>query len=348
MKVFFENFEERTVPLANPIITAKGEIRERKVFIIKLSDNSGNFALGEAAPLDGFSRETYAEILEKLKGIKTDFPELAKSDFTTLADFENFLSGIFGNYPTLITAFEQAFVSLALKNSLNEGDEILSYISERLRETDRISTAFLISAKKQNLSEEIRAAVSKGFDTIKIKLTPLSDVSSLSEKLKHFGSEIKFRFDPNGAWNFAKAKKNIEKLSQINCEFIEDPTNNLSENIELARLYGEKIAADFTAANFDKRKRALENGVKTFVIKPSFCGGFVRLFDFINRAKESGARVIISSAFESETGSLWVYFFASLFPETTHGLATNAVGNPKTKAEGKYIFVNFDKLFENE
>ncbi len=343
MKVFFDGFEEKRVALQKPVKTSVREINERRIFIIRLKDSRRNVAEGEAAPLDGFSRESEnetRELLENLRG--ADFPS---RDFSSLKNFEEILSVKFENFPAAIFAFEQAFVKLAVKNGELPDDEHIGFMRRKIgsfSET-RIKTNFLVSFPCENFEQKIENAVKKGCDVVKIKLVGKNELPAAGF-LRKFPN-VKFRFDPNGAWNYDEAVKMLKILNETNSDYTEDPTNDLRANIDLAREFS--VAIDLTAKTYDDYLFALESGVKNFVVKPSFFGGFVKLSNFISRAAKNNARVIVSSAFEGKTARGFVAFFATLLPEETHGLSADCAAD-EVSFSASFSSFDFSERAENE
>ncbi len=318
MKLRFVKYEEKNFILPKPVATAKGEINSRTVFYVYLQDEKGNVAKGEAPPLDGFSFETVNDLRKKLKYEFADCREIISSfDFISLTQFDNELKKCASSFPTLIFALGQAFVRLAIKNNLaNENN--LNLIKEKLSEINKFEPKrnALISLVKSDFENKLKDLVLNGYETIKIKLPAKFDGEKLSV-LKKFN--VKFRFDPNGVWGKDEAEENLNLLSRLNIDYVEDPAATLPENIELAEKFPNVLAIDLSARNIDDLFFALENGVKIFVIKPAFLGS-TDLLRFIAEARERNARVIISSVFETKTAREFLLAFASLFPEETHGL----------------------------
>ncbi len=339
VRIIAVNIEEKTFLFKEPLRTASGEIRERKSFLITLEDENGIRSTGEAAPLDGFSRETFSELKNFLEH-KIDF--LLNRNFNTLCEFESFLASKIRNFPTLIFALESAFLKLAAKRG-DDLPKIFYDIKRNPKESAKLQTAFLVSAEDDFLQRKISEAIEQDYNTIKIKITPKTDFTAFAF-LNKLPRRVKFRFDANGGWEISEARSAIEILSRFNTEFIEDPTNNLSVNIELARN-SERIAVDLSAKNIAEYKYALENGVKTIVLKPSFLGGLLDSAELILMAKKRKAKVVISSAFESVAGREVLYFIASLLPGVVHGLA---LPSPLADDSEKYEFAPPKLFFDYE
>ncbi len=320
MKISFSSFEEKSFPVHPPVRTSRGEISERKVFRIKLTDDKGNIAFGEAAPLDGYSYDNYDTVKSVLKKLSEE--EKFSGGYVSLRKFASEVAEKFTSFPTLIFAFEQAFIKLALKNPREINCEKLDFIREKLNASRQtiVATNFLVSASDENLFKKIRRAEQAGFKVVKVKIDG-SDYPELYGELNSRFEKTIFRYDPNGAWNYDEARKALNLLTRINCEYVEDPTNDLSVNIELAKEFGDKIAIDLTAKKITEIENAIANGVKTVVVKPAFLGNIFAILDLIENSAGEGIKIIISSAFESPLARSMVYFIASLLPEFVHGLA---------------------------
>jgi len=299
--------------------TAKEEITERKTLYLKFKNEYGHTVIGEASPLDNFSLENFDETRKKvesiLSGKSNSISSLKINDFK---EFENLLNEKFANFPTLIFAYEQAFIKLAINSAALQGDETIDFIRLRLNKCSQrcVKSALLTSTDKAEfLTNHSRDNNSY---TIKIKITDKIGLSVIQEISNQ--NNIKIRLDPNGIWKYDEATENIKLIKHLNIDFIEDPTSQLEDNIRLANEFPNLVAIDLTAKQIEEFYYALKNGVKIFVIKPMFFGGIGKMLDFIEEARNKKARVIISTTFENAIAFNWIKLFASFVPSETHGL----------------------------
>ena len=113
MNTLHLSYSPYTLKLKKYFVTAKGEIRERRGFILTLKDDEGNTGVGECAPFPEFGSESYKEAereLSKLKiNLSIDLLNLEKSFKDSLA--------YFNYYPSLRFGIEQALLKLICKKN---------------------------------------------------------------------------------------------------------------------------------------------------------------------------------------------------------------------------------------
>ncbi len=94
MKITNSSYTPYTLKFKKPFSTSKGNISERKGFLIKLDSENGKSGYGDCCPLPDFGSESYEQAEAKLKDlelkIKIDLNDIEKSIFKTLEPLSDF------------------------------------------------------------------------------------------------------------------------------------------------------------------------------------------------------------------------------------------------------------------
>lgn len=318
--------------------TAKGEIRERKGFIIILKDDKGNTGAGDCAPFPEFGSESYDEAERELSRIKInlsiDILNLQKSIEDNLA--------YFNYYPSLKFGIEQALLKLFCKKNDVTLNELLNVKSSSPIEVNG-AIGFLPPEESAKKSEEL---IKKGFSTIKIKTGRddfEDDFNSIKAVKDAVGNEVKLRIDANGKWELEEAVDNLKKLEQFNLEYAEQPVLAFNDFVELKNKVKITLAADESIRTVEDALLFINNkAAGVLILKPMMIGGIIPTLKIIEAAEENGIKVVVTSSFESAIGRSMAVFAASTLKEkTAHGLGIadyfekDLVDDPYPVNEGK-------------
>ncbi len=324
-----------------PFTTSVARFESREGFIIKAETDEG-VAFGEAAPLPGFSKETFDETEKKLISLAKKLP----------SDFEELFS--FALPSSLSFAFEQAFNSIIIAQ---KGLDAPFGIAPQ----GFVKTNALISlGDKKDFTKALSTALEKGYERIKIKIGVhnFEEEFNLLELASKLAKEkkAKLRLDVNGKWKLEEAKKNLQRLEELGIEYVEQPVKETKDLVALAEISKVPLAADESI--LDKRNLPLliESKVNHFVLKPMLLGGLRKAIEI--QKQNSNKRSIISSTFESPVGISYLIYGASLQADSVHGIPpvefnSSPLGNFPFKTEGgKIIFdsnnfplkINFEEL----
>lgn len=315
MRFTYFVYKKFTFLLNPPIKNSFSTFVQKDFLILKAKDNLGNYHYGEVSPLKGFSEENIEECEQNLRelialNILADTIENLKLNLRSLVKDHSLLFGL----EQLVLSVEQN------KERMNETYE------------KNIKLNGLIGIKSPETTiSEITKLKKFGYDTIKLKIGRNDfddDLKVLKAVNNRFGNSIKLRLDNNGSWEYNEAVKNIEILDKFNFEFIEQPVLRTEELLKLAETSQINIAADESLSNYRETKKILmSNKIKYFVLKPSIRMGIYDTIKIINLANKSGAKIIISSAFETLIGRLTLLYLASITNHSfAHGLSTQILG----------------------
>lgn len=149
------------------------------------------------------------------------------------------------------------------------------------------------------------AASRRGIRTIKAKLGAgrrfEADLATLRAIRSAVGPSVSIRLDVNGRWSLPEARRNLDRLAELEPEFVEEPVSGA----DLVELLGSAVplAADESLHDPDVAARLLDSdAVSVFVLKPSPLGGLDRCVELAARATAAGKRSIVTHSFEGPVG----------------------------------------------
>jgi o-succinylbenzoate synthase len=306
--------------LNRPFQTSTQTMTGRNGFILSISDELGNTSFGECSPLPGFSLETIEDAERILRGLQYQIIGFSAEDnINSLAD----LLSEFHLVPSLQFALEQAIIGLMIKRNKNFIKDFFVNVKSEFE-----VNAVIGFGEEENILNRINEKIKKGYSTFKIKIG--RDDFDLDFKLiqsvrAEYGDSIKIRLDANRKWSFENAKSYLDRLSLFHVEYIEEPCNNLTGNLQLAQTSIIPIALDESLSSIEVAYKVInESNINFIVLKPMIYGGIISSIRIIQEAGKKNKNVIISSSFESALGkSALVLLAASINHSFAHGLDTS-------------------------
>lgn len=282
-----------------PFNSSKQTLTERNVLILEAVTENGFSVFGEAAPLPGFSKESFNDLLAEV--------ELITYKFRTgdLAEQQSFILGI--QCPSLKFALEQIFVSV---NNVNERKE-LTVKFNLLFSLGKFQTIDLTSVKNSVIKLKL------GIEPFEKEVDILK---RLTESIKR--NNIRLRIDVNANWSFEQTLKFAGNVNLGIIEYIEQPVEKTTDLVRLADESSLPVAADESLYDERNLEAVMNSGIKYLIVKPMVFGGLAEIekrISSLSRDKE----IIISSALESSLGwSHLAYIASKISPDKTHGVST--------------------------
>ena len=291
-----------------PITTAKGTFAERPTIILSIRDQDGRIGLGEACPMTGFTHETIDEtesaILNWLNDEGQDSPP---------------------SIPTARAAIEGALFDLRAKQ---ENVSLSQHLNPE--SSLKIPVSVLVNGEtSKELVSNAERILRDGFTSIKIKIgsqSPDRDISLVKAVRAAVGFDVSIRLDANGAWTPEEAISNLDRMSDLSIEFVEEPTSGIDNLKKVKSACDIPIAADETASDLKAIAALIDKqSVDCIILKPSAIGGIVPSSEVVHAARESGLDVVVTSMLESSIGINIAAHFSSAFQVTSPapGLATS-------------------------
>mmetsp|Transcript_13396 Transcript_13396/g.53693 ORF Transcript_13396/g.53693 Transcript_13396/m.53693 type:complete len:631 (-) Transcript_13396:6654-8546(-) len=295
--------------------------REGLFVILKAKDSTDG--VGEASPLPGFHEGTLLE----------DGAEVTKACEDVLGEGQTFEALLrLRSTPTVRFAMEMASMQLIAAQVDSEVDLVMATIL-RLRWSVVQKAHVFINSVVPRVADPSAYALSlvgQGYSVMKMKVGGGSlvddarTVNHVCKVLEDNGSRL--RLDANCSWTLEEATsfwKSLERPQLI--EFIEEPLQDLEELPLFYARTGLRFALDENLAQSETWwKLSVEDGLAAYVVKPTVIGGLLPTVDLIRKGA-IGARVIVSSTFESGLALSYLSIFASLIDgeaDTAHGLGT--------------------------
>ena len=319
MKIIRSSYSPYTLKFKQPFLTSKGELKERKGFLIKLDSETGKNGFGDACPLADFGSESYEQaekILKELElKIRIDLSDIEKSIFETLEPLNNF--------PSLRHGFEQAILNLISRDQITSLNEILNAKSKKIINVNAVIG--ILSAEETIL--KAKELIEMGYKTLKLKVGRNDfgdDINCLEALRKSIVHNIKIRLDVNGKWNLSEAISNLNRLNNLNIEYIEQPVSTLQEFLELSPKTNLPLAADESIRSLKSAYDFIsQKAASVLILKPMLLGGIIPTLKIIEFAQQNKIKTVITTSFESCLGKSFAVLAASFTKgEWAHGLST--------------------------
>lgn len=325
--------QRRTLKLHTPLRTSYGELCERDVLCVQITDQNGVSGYGEAAPLapyDGVSIERAELALKRYAAALRALPEGGPLTRPLEACREA------DDLPQALAAIDLALWDragrirgLPVCRLLVDDPAVKVNVNATLAATDRAGAA-----------REAEIAAQQGFGCIKMKVGTGDDAGRVAAVRAAAGPEIALRLDANGAWDAEQAVRSIDALAPAGLELVEEPCHGLQAIRQVRERVPVRISIDETASE----PGALGAGVADAVcLKISRCGGISGLLAAATLVRAVGGEPYLASTYDGPLGiAAAVHAAAALSargPLPACGLATLSMfedlGQPLLLKEGQ-------------
>ena len=258
-------------------------------------------AVGEAAPLVGFSNETLEDAQHELMSITEDLPG---------NDFSNEREKLFlelRRYKALSSSVKFCLESAIFELASRTSNKPLSlWLNPSAK--DYVPVNAILSGDFNHMKDIISSYLRAGYNCFKIKITE-SNIQGLSAFLGEFNSltagSINFRLDFNQLLSLNQAKEFLQGLSIFPIEYIEEPISE-PDPMSLSILRSETgipIALDESIGKeFGCNQIIEEDLADVYILKPTVHGGIIKLFKLYHEMSSKNKKVVLTSALESQVG----------------------------------------------
>lgn len=316
------------LPLARPLPGADGA-GERRGLLLCLEDDAGTRAVGECAPLAGFSTESL---------------ETARSDLVRFADWvagRNLPAGLecldggfaawlgaAGYSASARCALEAAVLGLL---AARRGTGLAGLLAPA--PATAIPVAGLVDDAGPAAAAAARGLVAAGHHTVKLKVGP-ADAADHGARVtavrRAMGGGSRLRLDANRAWSPAQARDFLARVARplsgaagAAIEFVEEPVAELDDWPRLGAAATVPLALDESLGALDAGAITDFPGLGAIVLKPTLLG-LERAALFARAARRRGLAVVLSSSFESGIGRAILAQLAAAWggADTAAGLGT--------------------------
>jgi O-succinylbenzoate synthase len=210
------------IPFTQPVSLGGETLEVRRGLLIRLSDEAGHAAWGEAAPLPGFSRETLREAEAALRQVARRLKGIAVAD--ALDTFvEKAMVGPRGGavMPSVYFAVESACLDLRAQAA---GLPLRCLLQPAC--APEITLNALLSGNETQILARARVAAQAGYTVLKLKVGQrlLQDDLRLIQAVRATaGPAAVIRLDANRRWDLESAVIVMRAVREQRIEYIEEP-----------------------------------------------------------------------------------------------------------------------------
>ena len=282
-------------------------------------------AVGECAPLEGFSKENLldglyeykkneSKLLNILEKIQNQFPQ---NNFPTLDEinhWEKELTGLFNpNYPSfsfglstvLYDWLSQVYQIPLHKLFMKLGDYDLAQINYATHEATVPVNALIPILEIDECLSKIEEVVKEGYSAIKLKVSSNHERTlNVLTHIKSMAPKMRLRLDANEQWSSDTFLPWAQQYADLDLEYIEQPFPEDTFEAEVQSCHQAEIplpdfAADESCAHVSDFYHLLNTTtIAYYVLKPTLIGGISDIMQMILDANTKGATCILSSSFD--------------------------------------------------
>ncbi|UPV73816.1 o-succinylbenzoate synthase [Halorussus limi] len=308
-----------SLPLADPLDTARGTIERRDGLLVRLEADDGAVGVGEATPLPGWT-----EHYDECESVLADAVEAVDGG----ADPDDLL-GDLDSTPAARHAFDLALADLRasregvpLYRRLGEsGDDPDSAGDESARVESVPVNATVGDAPVAETVAEAERAAKAGFECLKVKVgaRQLSADVERIEAVADALPETELRADANAAWTRQQAQQFLDAVGD-RLSYVEQPLAP-TDIAGLAALSGP-VALDETLAEVEFGD-ALDADPDAVILKPMALGGPRAAVGVAERAREAGVEPVVTTTIDGAVARTAAVHVAAAIPDVPAcGLAT--------------------------
>lgn len=257
-----------SLPFREPYVTARGELRERELILVRIR-GEGLEGLGETAALSlrgGAGIETVAtEIRDRCRPALLEGGLDPDRLWSAIARCRNR-----GASPPALAAIDIALHDLVGKS---RGDPVWRVLGAS-EAAPVVCNATLPAANPSATRAMTERWSSEGFSTFKLKVGLAGDVTQVATVRQVLGPDAAIRVDANGAWDVRQARERLDALAHHGIELAEQPVGTLEQMAELRRRITVRLAADESLISpFDARQARELESCEVAAVKVAKVGG---------------------------------------------------------------------------
>ncbi|MBW8015145.1 MAG: o-succinylbenzoate--CoA ligase [Planctomycetes bacterium] len=345
MKIQAAKLKRYSIPLARELTLKTARIKTRNGALLFLTDDSGNTACGELAPLETLHKEPLDEAINQLTKLKDKIisAEINDSFINFTEDIAQLIDSTL--FPSVATAIEMAILNLFKQQG--KFDDLKNI---------EIPVNALLSADTDNICDLAGKLIDQGFTSIKVKVGRSNldkEIAAINELTKTVKDKAAIRLDANRKWSLDTALNFCSQTASQIIEYIEEPLSNPNEIPEFTSRSKIPLALDETLIEKNLEQISRLKNIAAYILKPSLLGGFKKTADLVRHAKQNKIIPVISAAFPTSVSLKAYAIFAAKMnlQNTPHGLDTlkflaeDIVENPLKIKNGK---INLAEIIKTE
>ncbi len=289
--------KSKTLHFKEPFKIAYETVKTAPVVFLKITDDKGNFGLGNACPDPEVTGETYKDSLKIIKNkLNKNFFNLP---FDSWDAYHQKVQKEFNNYPAAQAAIQEAIIYLTAKINKKSPYDFLP----KKKKNVPIMITIGIKNEKETIAD-IKKRIKQGYEIIKLKcgLNLDQDISRIKTACELISKNKKLILDANQGYSYNQAQRLLRTLKGYPIDLIEQPINskNLSGLKKLHLMKSLPIIADESVVTYRDAEQILKGNYAAGVnIKLAKCGGpinFIKIYDLAKKLKKI---VMIGCMYES-------------------------------------------------
>jgi len=319
VKIEFLTYKRYRRSLKRPLVTAAGKIYSRTGWLMAIGVENGIEGFGESPdPVPGLQtpprddEDSDEIVLNLLKDylIGRELPE-------NMAEIEKIIDSHIGYISRSVRfGLETALADAAARL---ENKPLSTWLSSSAKKS--VPVNYLLSRPVESWTETIGHIHDRGYRAIKVKVGSDSIendyrlVKSLREKL---GPDMAIRLDANRAWIYQTARNIMQRLQDLNIDYIEEPLRKYDPALymRLKQDTGLDIALDESLSEIDDIESVIDHGLcDVIILKPALVGGLEKILELYEKARQKGMRAVLTSNLETEIGWSALCHLAASLPE---------------------------------
>jgi L-alanine-DL-glutamate epimerase-like enolase superfamily enzyme len=318
--------------LRRPLVASWGELRERELLLVTLTDRDGLTGRGEAAALEPYDGVPAAAVRAALdayaKVLAAAPPGAGPDELVSACRAERDLPQALAAVDLALWDLEGRRAGAPVHRLLHPRSLCAVPVNATIGAEDRAGAA----------AEAARAAAA-GFRCVKVKVGVGDDAGRVAA-VRAAAPGVELRVDANGAWRTPdEAIANLRMLAPSGIELAEEPIHGVEQLREVRDGSPVRVAMDETGA---EPGAGGAGAVDAVCLKISRCGGITGLLAEAAAARASGAVVYLASTYDGPLGIAAALHAASALaadgPLAACGLATlgafEDLENPFTLSDG--------------
>lgn len=310
MRVDQITLREIGLALKEPFRISSGEIRERRILLLELRDESGVTAWSEcvAGEAPNYSPETIDTAWTAIPRYVA--PRVLGRAFGHPGEAHALLDRDFRGHQMAKAGVEMGLWGLAATIA---GEPLARFIGGTRTEI-AVGISLGIQPTAAQLVEKARAAFAEGYRKIKIKIEPGHDVEWVRAVRDALGPAAHLMADANNAYSLDDAE-HLAGFDALDLVMIEQPLawDDLVRHAQLQRRLKTPICLDESITSLDRAQDMVALGAGRVVnIKPGRVGGFSSAIAIHDYCQEMGVPVWCGGMFESGIGRAYNVALASL------------------------------------
>ncbi|ELY42751.1 dipeptide epimerase [Natronorubrum tibetense] len=285
-------FERHALPLEYPFTIARGTATEAEVVTVRIEDEDGTVGVGGAGPSPHYGEtvDTVTTVLPDLLAVVEDC-----GDVHQLERIERRMRETVNRNPAARCA-----VSIALHDLAAKRLEVPLYRYWGLDPAQTLETSYTIGLDDtETMREKTETALERGHGTLKVKLGTDRDLEII-ETIRSVAPDVSLFVDANEAWTPREAVSKIERLTEYDLAFVEQPV--AAEDPEGLQFVYERsplpIAADESCITLEDIPRIADR-CDIANLKLMKCGGLREAKRMIHAARAHGLEVMCGCMTES-------------------------------------------------